>query len=472
MPHFSNANSEVIAKLSRVSATKVIGSPGTSIWNGYVQENENNAALTGSQKYTTYTNILLNTSIVAAGVRYFLNLIANSDWTVEPADDSAQAKQYAEIVEEIKDQLFTPWRRVVRKTAMYKFYGFSVQEWTAKRLDNGVIALHRIDARPQSTITRWLRDDIGDVVGVIQEDPQTFNEIELPIDKTIYIVDDALNDSPEGLGLFRHLAEPCRRLKRFEQLEGYGFETDLRGIPVGRAPFAELDGLVRSGELTEADKATILQPMTNFITNHIKNPSLGMLLDSITYQSEDESGSPSNVRQWDLELLKAGATSQPEMAAAIRRINEELARILNMEGLLLGSGPNGTRSLGDNKSDNLAIVTESTQKEIGENYDKSFIGSIGFLNGWNPELWPTFKPEPIRFRDITEITQALHDMAGAGAILSPEDPIINAVRDLLSMPHQPEDLNIADASLNSNRQTQPNIDTNQDEESGVDDGTE
>ena len=453
MVNFSNVNHEAVAKVARVAATKTIGVPGTAIWNGYIEDGERDSALTGQNKYRTYSDILANVSIVAAGTRYFLNLISNATWNIDPVDDTPEAKRFAEDVEFIIDQMNMPWRRVVRKAATYKFYGFSIQEWTAKRLDNGLIGIGRIDARPQSTIERWMRDDVGDIESVWQRSPQNSNEIEIPRDKLIYIVDDALNDSPEGLGLFRHVAEPTRRLKRFEQLEGYGFESDLRGIPVGRAPLAQLGELVKNGEITEAEKTAIVQPLVDFMGNHIKNPKLSLLVDSVVYQSTGDNETPSNVRQWDLELLKAGSTSQKEIHETIRRLNEEIARILSMEGLLLGSGPNGTRSLSEGKSNNLAIVVDSTQKEMAETFDRDFIGVIGELNGWPKEMWPKCNPEPIRFKDVGEVTQALNDMAGAGAILAPDDPAINAVRGLLSMPEQTEEniqSNIRDAALTGN----------------------
>lgn len=451
MPNFIDADMETVEKIARVAPTKTVGFPGTTIWNGYIQESENNSKLTGSEKYKTYANILANVSIVAAGVRYFLNLISNSDWTIEPADENNPlAVRYAEEIESAKDNLRIPWRRVIRKSATFKFYGFSLQEWTARRNANGLIAIHRIDVRPQVTIEQWFRDQFGDVDFVVQRRPENFESVEIPRSKLIYMVDDALNDSPEGLGLFRHLAEPARRLQRFEMLEGYGFETDLRGIPVGRGPFSELQQLVNSGEISSQDKENAIKPLKSFITGHIKNPQLGLLLDSITYQTQDDAGSPSNVRQWDMELLSSSANSQPDVANTILRLNGEIARILSMEGLLLGSTPNGSRSLDESKTKNLAMVVESTQKEIAETYDKDFIGVMGELNGWDPELWPKAKPEPIRFKDITEITQAINDLAGAGAILAPDDPVIDAVRDLLSMPKQSLNFPVDDASLTGN----------------------
>ena len=119
---------------------------------------------------------------------------------------------------------------------MYRFYGFSIQEWTARRRDDGFLTFADIAPRSQRTIERWDVDEAGQVLGALQRSPQTQEEIYLPREKLLYIVDDTLNDSPEGLGLFRHLVAPSRRLKRYEQLEGFGFETDLRGIPIGRSP--------------------------------------------------------------------------------------------------------------------------------------------------------------------------------------------------------------------------------------------
>jgi len=48
-----------------------------------------------------------------------------------------------------------PWHRVVRRAAMYRVYGYSWQEWIAKKRDDGVIGYLDIEPRTQSTITRW-----------------------------------------------------------------------------------------------------------------------------------------------------------------------------------------------------------------------------------------------------------------------------------------------------------------------------
>lgn len=461
MPNFSNANYHAVSTLEKVSNTVTSGVPGSSIYGGFLQENEKNQNLVGDKKYITYSDILANVSIVGAGVRYFLNIVGNAEWRVESADESPEARRMADEIELIKDSLNSPWNKVIKKAATYKFYGFSIQEWTAVRMESGLIGIGRVDPRPQSTIHRWERDELGDVSKLWQLSPQDFKEIGIERRRVIYIVDDALNDSPEGLGIFRHIAEPARRLQRYEQLEGFSFETDLKGIPIARAPFA----LLEQANKTDAEKAALLKPLKTFMNNHIKTKNIGLMLDSLTYPSLDEASTPSQVKQWDIELLSSTSSSQNEVGAAIKRITETLARLLNVEVLLLGSGPNGTRSLGDTQTDNLAMVIESTLTEIEQVYNKDFIEVVGVLNGWNPKLLPKFKHEPVRFKSVEEITRALSEMSRAGAFLTPDDPAINFVRKLMSVPEQKMDDVVLDSSLGGNRTTTtPDIENTGDDE--------
>ncbi len=423
------------------SAKRSWGSIGTVVIGGYLVEDEKDAALTGRTKYITYSDILANTAIVSAGIRYYLNLTTRAKWKVEPKEIDGEvpdeAKRLAELVEDIMQDMDTPWHRVIRRAAMYRFYGFSIQEWTAKKRDDGVIGYKDIMPRPQLTIERWeLEKKTGKVLGVHQRVDMIAEEMFIPRKKFIYMVDDSLNDSPEGLGIFRNLAGPAARLSRYEQLEGYGFESDLRGTPIGRAPYAELAAAVEAGEMSQSDMDKRLEPFETFITNHIKNPALGMIVDSLPYQTEDEAARPSNMPQWDLQLLKAGATSQEAVALAIQRVNQEIARLLGVEGLLLGSNTLGSQALSSDKSKNFAMTVDSALLELSETFKKDFLNPLWELNGWDKKLIPEMKPEAIQFRNIEEITGALKDLASAGALIASNDPAVNDIRDMMGVSKQ------------------------------------
>lgn len=418
----------------RVSPTETAGVGGTAIYSGYVQPVEQNSELVGRERFRQFSNVLANTAIVSAGVRLTLNLVGKAGWRVEPREDSgSQGEEHARLLDEILRDMETPWHRVVRRAALYKFYGFSVQEWTAKRRADGVIGLLDIEPRPQVTIERWDVDESGTLQGMVQLSPQSQEEIYLPRAKVLYLVDDVLNDSPEGLGLFRHMHETARKLRRYEQLEGYAYETDLRGVPIGRAPFAELAKMVKAGDITAAQKDALESSLRQFIQNHVKNPEQGVLLDSRTYISKDEAQSPSNIRHWDLELLKGSALPLAEVAQAIERLNRELARILGVEQLLLGSDSRGSHALSSDKSRNLWLNIDSIMQEMTEVVERDVRDPLWALNGWPDETKPDMKTEQIRHQDVEAVTAALADMAQAGAPLEPDDEAINDVRDMLGI---------------------------------------
>ena len=429
----------------RVKPSIAVGVPGTAIYGGYLQEIEKSSLLVSrEERYRSYSEMLANSSIVAAGTRLYLSIVSKAKWSFRPSESDINGK-FADLTEAIfTEDPTTPWHRIIRRAAMYRFYGFSVQEWTARHRDDGVITFDDIAPRPQVTISQWDSDTDGTIHGMIQDSPQDVRSIYIPRSKCLYLVDDTLNDSPEGLGLFRHLISLSKRLKRYEQLEGLGFETDLRGIPIGRGPFTELQKMVTSGEITNAQRLELEAPLREFAENHIRSDKLSMLLDSAVYESQDDASSPSSQLQWDIDILKGGSTSFAENAAAIERINREMARVLGVEQLMLGSDSTGSFALSRDKTSTFLSLIDSGLTEIRETVDADLLTPIWNLNGWPQEMRPTIHTDTAQQSSIEQITTALRDMATAGVLLDPDDPIIDDIRDMMGVSKRPDD------SLNRN----------------------
>lgn len=418
--------------------TVVAGASGSVVYNGYLQEDEKDARVSGQQKFVTYSDNLANVPIIAAGVRFFLHLVTKANWRVIPADESAKAQELADNVAFALGDMETPWYRVVRRAAMSRFYGFSLQEWTAKRNIQGFVGFDDMAPRPQRTIERWDIDNNGRVIGVIQRDPQDGREIYLPISKLLYLVDDTINDSPVGLGLFRHTVDAAHRLKRYELLEGWSFERDLRGTPVGRAPLTAIEQAKTNGTLTDEQATALIAPIRSFIKNALQGKDTGMLLESAVWTGGGESRTPSANHQWGIELLKGDPKGQKEVAEAIERVNRDIARALGVEHLLLGSSDRGSFAMSKDKSAAFGAVVDSAMLEIRETFQRDVIDTMWLLNGWPQELKPKFSTESIAYRDIEQVTAALKDMADAGAPLMPNDPAINEVRTQLGLSDAPE----------------------------------
>lgn len=415
-----------------------MGAPGFAVFGGFLQEDEKDHTLTGREKYRTFSNMLANVCIVGAGVRFFLNVVGKCEWKSQPADDTEDAKKLADLVKEIMDDMETPWANVVRRAAMATFYGFAVQEWTAKKREDGVIGYLDVEPRAQVTVEQWDTDPDGNVLGVVQRAPQDSRAIYIPRGKLIHTVDDSLNDSPEGLGLFRHLAKSVRKLERYEILEGWGFETDLRGVPIGRAPLKDLKEAVKAGRLTKEDAEALVRPVKDFVEKHIKSPTLGLLLDSTVQRSTGSDQTPSNNKQFDVELLKGdgGSQAHAEIAQAIERVIRDMARVMGVEHLLLGADSKGSHALAQDKSQSFGMIVDSCLLLVAQTMQRDFLGPLFLMNGWDKKLMPKLVVGKAQFREITEITAALESLAKAGAPLQPDDPATNEVRELLGLTAQ------------------------------------
>ncbi len=422
----------------RVSPTETLGDPGTAVFGGFVETDEKSDRLIGTRRYITYSDMIANTTIIAAGIRYYMNLVSKAEWTIQPSEpNNAAAEDAAEFLTDVMDDMRRPWHRVIRRASGYRLYGFSVQEMTAKRRDDGRIGMLDIFPRPQVTIEKWDLADDSEIVGIVQRSKQDGREIYIPRTKAIYLVDDALNDSPEGLGLLRHLVDTNDRLKRYQDLEGFGFETELRGVPIGRAPLAELQKAVRDGTMTLKEANDLLAPMTKFLKQHIKNPRLALLLDSMPWFGQGEGSlNASSNRQFELELVRGNTNGAEPVNVAIDRLQREIARVLGVEFLLLGNS--GSQALSRDKSHNFGLLVESALDEIRESFENDFLPFIMNLNGIPRDIWPTIKTETVQYRDPNEITEGLERLSRAA--LRPDDPAQNEVRELLGVSPLPEDL--------------------------------
>lgn len=447
--------------LPRVAPFNEAGVAGTAVFGGYVQNKERSSKLYGQEKYRTASDIMTNVSIVAAGLRYFLNLLAKPKWTVEPADDSTEAQDIADFVEECMEDMKTPWPRLIRRSGLYRFYGFGIQEWTAKKRDDGKIGMDDVESRPQWTIEQWEVDEGGTVTGMWQRSPQTGQLLGLPRGKVIYLLDDTFTDSPEGLGWFRQLVDPAERMRNYLQLEGYGFQRDLSGTPIGRAPLLQMNEAIKNGTLTQDKANEFLAGLEEFVKLKSKQPDTGLLLDSSTYTSQTADGfSVSGSPKWNLELLTGGVTSLDKVGLAIDRVTIDMARVMGVEQILLGSN-GGSLALSKDKSNNMYLQVDSALGDMTSQFTMDWVRPLAKLNGWPKELWPKLKTEDVAFKDIDQIAATLRDMATAGAILAPDDPVIDEVRELMGLSPQPDKTSQEMGALPHTGMPDPNQQTQQ-----------
>ena len=414
-------------RLRDTNVGRTRGGAGFAVHGGYLSEKEKERTLTGRDRFRTYSQILADTTIVASGVRYFLNLTAKTPWKVRPANDTEEAKEKAEFVEQMIAEMKTPWHRVIRQGAMHRMYGFAAMEWTAEKMDDerGSIRISHIENRSQFTIEQWDTDFSGRVRGVIQCPQQNPSlRIYLPRNKLVYLCDNSFTDDPRGVGILRHVVRPVRQLRDYERLEHQGFETDMRGIPIARAPLSEIQAAVSSGLIEEEDAEAIRKPMSDFVTNHIRGSDTGLLIDSSVYAGRGEDETPIKAEKFGVELLSGGNYGHAEIAAAIERTNREIARVLGVEQLLLGADSAGSLALSRDKSQAFFMVVNAALAELKSAFQTDILAPLWILHGVDEELKPEIDFESVEFKDPDQISKVVKDLATSGVPIDPKDDLV------------------------------------------------
>ncbi len=422
--------------LTRTAPTRRAGVPGYGISNGWLHPTDSDHRLASQRsRYRLYAENFTNVAIIGTAVRYYLDLLAGAACQFEPAEKTSSGVEIAEFFENaFLEGMETPHPRVVRRAGMYKMYGFSVQEFILKSREDGRIGIDDIQPRPQKTIERWDIDNLsGRVRGVIQRNPNNGQELYIARQKLLYLVDDSLSDTPEGLGLFRHAVRTAESVKRFEDLEHWGFETDLQGVPKASIPYAYLEAAVEQGAITQAQKQAMIATIENLVANHIRGPKMGIAMDSATYKTVDDKEAPSAQRLWDFELLQANGTSHAAVNDAIKRKTFELARLFGVEHLLIGSDGGGSLALHQSSTKRLHAMVNAALDEVCSAEQRQIVRLLAKANGIPEAMTPKLRFEKVAYRSVEEVTAALANMANAGAPLMPTDPAVGEVRDMIGL---------------------------------------
>jgi hypothetical protein len=231
-------------------------------------------------------------------------------------------------------------------------------------------------------------------------------------------------------------------LELYEQWEGIGFQTDLRGIPLARAPLAKLRAeAAAQGAKTDADIQAYIQGqakfLVDFLLGHNKRSDQGVLLDSQTFTSKDPGQTPSAVAEWAFELIKGGGSGMPEINVAIGRRVRDIARVMNAEFLLLGDTGSGSDAMHEDKTEMFAAIANSTLDDLADDTRRDIAARLVALNGLDPETCtPTMTHEPVMRAATADACRSLMMMFQAG--LNPRDPAINILRNRMDLPDAPD----------------------------------
>lgn len=417
------------------------GVTGAVAYAGFVSSGESSSTLNGQQKWIEYTKAQTR-PVVATGLRYAANLLSGTDWHAEenPAG-GADARRGVEVVTQglLEAPMLRPWTQVVKKASMYKPLGFALFATAMRRRPDGMVVFSAIEHRPQDTIQQWLRaNETQPFTTVIQRSRETGATFEISLDECFYLVDDTLTDSPEGVGLIRHIIEYVRRLALFEQWEGSAFGQDISGTPIAAAPLAEIASQAGpDADAITAAQTAQTQTLRDFLTKRNKDPATApwYIKDSSLYANPD--GTLTAAAKWTLDVLKTETKNLDRLDATIRRVELQIARVLGIEWTLMGADGAGSYAQHEDKTSMFATNLQNTLTEMGWAATQQLARRLVAANGLDPDTaCPRLIAEPISTEAIETVTRSLANLALAG--LMPDDPARNVLRKRMRLPPEPE----------------------------------
>lgn len=418
------------------------GSVGVVSYGGFIQTNDP-AALTGTRKWTEYANAW---TVPACAVWAILRsaLLAGMKWslTENPAGGD-QAKRGVEVVQAglLDARLAKPWPQIAAKALMADANGFSLHAAALGRRKDGAVVYTDIAHRPPHTIEKWLRDADDKPWRAVEQRISNGKTYPVPLDECLYLVNDTLTDSPEGVGFLRLIVERLRRITKYERLEGSELFSSMGGIPIARAPLEEIAAQAGGRDATAVATAitTATSAIEGAVSERIKSPETQqyLKLDSATFKGSNPD-TISGTQKWGIEIIKGDLQGLPEIRKIISDLHLDVARMLGVEFVFIGGGDSaGTQALHESKTSVFAQSLQAGASRVALAADQQLVRRLVRANGLDPDVAaPYLTPAPISARDVEKVARALGLLNMAG--LAPNHPAKIAMFEALELPWQDE----------------------------------
>lgn len=435
----------MVKKLSETEAKKILGVAGDNTYNGQIRADEFLPELRGKKAIRKYREMRDNDSTIGAVMYATEQVLRDVDLKVMPANDSAEAKEEAEFVKSVLDDMDHTLDDHIAESLSNLSYGFAWFEVIYKRrigptersdkrrskYTDGRMGVRKIAIRAPWTISRFDVDNqTGDVKGIYQDGSGYNNSNYIPTRKSLYYRTTTINGDPAGRSILRNAYTSYEYVNNLQSIEAIAVERELAGIPVARIPAEYL-----SGDATAAQSGFVNNLQS--ILRDVKFNEQGyIILPSDTYPDKD--GAPTNQKLVDVELMSSSGSRNIDIDPIVRRYQHDIARSVLSEFLMLGGGNTGSYALSKSKTDLFLRALESYIQAIVDVLNKQLVERLWELNGLNYDLMPTIVAGDVAPHDLREIAAFLRNLNGADINVSDHPEVIQDLMDIAELRYDAE----------------------------------
>jgi len=431
-------------KLSPTEATSILGVSGDNTHNGQIRSDEFLSELRGKKAIRKYREMRDNDSTIGAVMYATEQVLRDVDLKVFPANDSPAAKEEADYVQSVLQDMDHSLDDHVAEALSCLSYGFAWFEVVYKRrvgpaqisdkkrskYSDGRIGVRKIASRAPWTLNKFDVDQkTGDVNGIEQAVGFIGGRNYIPTNKSLYYRTTSLNGDPSGRSILRNAYTSYEYLNNLQAIEAIAVERELAGIPVARIPAEYL-----SADATPA-QVQFLSGLKQVLRDVKFNEQGYIITPSDTYLDKD--GSPTNIRLVDIELMASNGKRNIDIDPIVRRYQHDIARSVLSEFLLLGS-QGGSYALSKSKTDLFLRALESYIQAIVDVLNKQLVERLWELNGLDYAVMPKIEAGDVAPHDLREIAAFLRNLNGANIDVSSHPEVIQDLMDIAELNYDPK----------------------------------
>jgi len=414
-------------------ALEEFGSSGLKRYGGFIFE-EYLRELRGPRGMRTFREMKDNDPVIGAMLFAFEYLARQVDWRIEPADESNEAKQEAELISgALFDDMEQHWNDTLSEIFSMLWAGWAWLEIVFKRrggdvvdpkrksrFTDGKIGWRKWALRGQETLYEWRfsKDSPDDVVAMIQQTVESARLIEVPLAKSLLFRTRTEKNNPEGRSLLRNAYRPWYFSKKIEEIEAIGIERDLAGLPM----------------ITPPENVDIWNPKDSLAL--AKKTAAEKLVRSIRRDEQEGIVKPFG---WEFSLLSTGGRRQLDITGIIARYDQRKAMVLLADFILLGHEKVGSFALSSSKTHLFSMALGGILDIIAEIVNREAIPQLLRLNG-RPvhEKLAKLTHGDVESLSLAELGAYVTALSGAGIDLA-DEPTERELRAQAKLPMPPEE---------------------------------
>lgn len=412
---------------------KEIGTTGLAYSDGVVEE-EFLPQLQGDKARKMWQEMSENDPVIGAFLYAIQTAVRQVTWSTKPSTDdpTPQEEDNAEFVQTSFDDMAMSFKETASENLSMVPYGWAANEIVYKirngeqkdrlissKYSDGKVGWKYLPLRAQNTLERWDFDEAGNATAMVQEDPNTNEEVTIPMENLLHFRTTMVKNNPEGRSVLRNAYKPYFYGKRIESIEAVGTERDLAGLPVAWVP-CRITG--SSATTTEKQEYESFKKLTRNIK---ANEQAGIVMP-LAY---DEAGN----KLYDITLLSSGGKRNFDTDKIITRYNTLKLMSVLADFLMVGHEGTGSLALAASKTDVFSSTLGSYLQIISDVYNRQAIPELLRVNDIVTENPPILVHSDIEKISLAELGKYVADLAGKGIIEWDED-LENKLRNHADLP--------------------------------------